>query len=67
MTEVPSGVYSAPAEYVDSDHPEVIAKAQALTARTGSCAEAAAAIFAFVRDIAYGAGLRRRRPQLHEL
>jgi transglutaminase-like putative cysteine protease len=48
------GVYRSPAEYVDSDHPLVVAAAKRLTARAAP-AEAAIQIFNFVRDLRYGA------------
>lgn len=51
----PSGVYLAPAEYVDSDHPEVTARARSLAAGASSPAEVVGRIFMFVRDIPYGA------------
>lgn len=58
MTETPPppfGVYLAPAHYVDSDHPEVVARATALVAGAPSPSAAVSRIFSFVRDIAYGA------------
>lgn len=48
------GVYRAPAEYVDSDHPDVAAAAARL-AEGATPAEAAVRIFDFVRDLRYGA------------
>ena len=49
----PLGVYRAPAEYVDSDHPRVVALAERLAADAAP-AEAAVRIFEFVRDLRYG-------------
>jgi transglutaminase-like putative cysteine protease len=48
------GVYLAPAEYVDSEHPDVISCAKALTLQAQNVMDAAARIFLFVRDLRYG-------------
>lgn len=50
----PLGVYKAPAEYVDSDHPRVVALAERMAADAGP-AQLAVRIFEFVRDLRYGA------------
>jgi len=48
-------VYLAPAEYVDSDHPTIRAKAQELCGNATDDAAKARAIFLFVREIIYHA------------
>ncbi|MGN6147993.1 MAG: transglutaminase-like domain-containing protein [Rhizomicrobium sp.] len=48
-------VYLAPAEYVDSDHPDIRAQAEKLCARAKGEAAKASAIFYFVREIVYHA------------
>ena len=50
-----NAVFLAPAEYVDSDHPEVRARAETLARGCGDPAAVAARIFYAVRDIRYGA------------
>lgn len=49
------GLYLAPAEYVDSDHPEVVGLAKALAEGRPTPGAIAAAIFEHVRDVEYGA------------
>jgi transglutaminase-like putative cysteine protease len=49
-----SKVYLAPAEYVDCEHPEVVALADAIAAGASSPAERAIRAFALVRDLRYG-------------
>jgi transglutaminase-like putative cysteine protease len=49
-----TGVYLAPAEYVDSDHPHILAEAERAAPRDASPAEKARALFYLVRDIRYG-------------
>jgi transglutaminase-like putative cysteine protease len=48
-------VYLAPAEFVDSDHPTVRARARDLTRIATSDRDKAIALFAHVRDLRYGA------------
>lgn len=48
-------VYLAPAEYVDSDHPAIRARAEELCASARDDAAKARAIFDFVREIVYHA------------
>lgn len=47
--------YLAPAEYVDSHHPAVAARARALCSGADDAHDAARRVFAFVRDIPYEA------------
>lgn len=54
QTATDDGVYLAPAEFVDSEHPVVVRRAQALAAGAAP-KEAAIALFRFVRDLRYGA------------
>jgi transglutaminase-like putative cysteine protease len=49
-------VYLAPAEFIDSGHPLVSAKARELCASTGTRRDAARAVFYFVRDLRYEGG-----------
>jgi transglutaminase-like putative cysteine protease len=49
-------VYLAPAEFIDSGHPVVTAKAGELCASIGSRRDAARAVFYFVRDLRYEGG-----------
>jgi transglutaminase-like putative cysteine protease len=50
------GVYLAPAEYVDSDHPTIVAAARRIVGTDGTDAVAAARkLFAWVRDVRYEA------------
>lgn len=49
----PAGVYLAPAEYVDSDHPAVRAAAADLTAGAADPATAAVRLYDHVRDLPY--------------
>jgi transglutaminase-like putative cysteine protease len=49
-------VYLAPAEYIDSGHPAILAKARELCAGTGTGRDIARAIFSFVRDLRYEGG-----------
>ena len=49
-------VYRAPAEFVDSGHPVVTAKAGELCASIRSRRDAARAVFYFVRDLRYEGG-----------
>jgi transglutaminase-like putative cysteine protease len=51
-----SAAYLAPAEYVDSDHPLVTARARALCADAGTRRGAARAVYYFVRDLRYEGG-----------
>jgi transglutaminase-like putative cysteine protease len=51
-----SAAYLAPAEYVDSDHPLVTARARALCADAGTRRDAARAVYYFVRDLRYEGG-----------
>lgn len=46
-------VYLSPAEYIDSDHPEVIAFAERVTAGAGTDCEKARALYREVRDLYY--------------
>jgi transglutaminase-like putative cysteine protease len=48
-------VYLAPAEYVDSQHPSIVAKSHELAAPDGDPSHTAQAIFYFVRDLLYHA------------
>jgi catechol 2,3-dioxygenase-like lactoylglutathione lyase family enzyme len=48
------GVYLAPAEYIDSEHPEIVALAEPWRELSGP-ADRARAVFGFVRDIPYEA------------
>ena len=50
----PLGVYLAPAEYIDSEHPEIVALAEPWR-ELSSPADRARAVFGFVRDIPYEA------------
>jgi transglutaminase-like putative cysteine protease len=54
-TDVELGLYAAPGEYVDSEHPSIVAKALDLTAAGDSASRKAQAIFYFVRDLLYHA------------
>ena len=47
--------YLAPAEYVDSDHPTIRARAESLSADQDTDADKARAIYYFVREIVYHA------------
>ena len=49
-------VYRAPAEFIDSGHPAVSAKAHELCASTGARRDAAQAVFYFARDLRYEGG-----------
>jgi len=51
-----TAVYLAPAEFIDSGHPVVTAKAGELCASIGSRRDAAQAVFYFVRDLRYEGG-----------
>ena len=49
-------VYLAPADYIDSDHPEVTARARQLCGDTDGGPAAAKAVYYFVRDLRYEGG-----------
>jgi transglutaminase-like putative cysteine protease len=49
-------VYLAPAQFIDSSHPAVTARASELCARIRARREAARAVFYFVRDLRYEGG-----------
>ncbi len=51
-----AAVYLAPAEFIDSGHPAVSAKARELCASTGGRRDAARAVFCFARDLRYEGG-----------
>jgi transglutaminase-like putative cysteine protease len=52
----PWAAFLAPAEYIDSDHPAIVAQTERLCADTSSSQDAARAIFRFVRDLPYIGG-----------
>jgi hypothetical protein len=49
-------VYLAPADYIDSDHALITAKARQLSGDAGAGSEAARAVYYFVRDLRYEGG-----------
>jgi transglutaminase-like putative cysteine protease len=49
-------VYLAPADYIDSDHPAVVARARELCAEANGCPEVAKNVYYFVRDLRYEGG-----------
>jgi len=49
-------VYLAPADYIDSDQPEIIARARQLCGDASGGPEAARAVYYFVRDLRYEGG-----------
>jgi transglutaminase-like putative cysteine protease len=51
-----SAAYLAPAEYVDSDHPLIAARARALSAGADGHRDTARALFYYVRDLRYAGG-----------
>lgn len=51
-----TAAYLAPADYVDSDHPLIIAKARQLCSGASAVSEAAQAVFYFARDLRYRGG-----------
>jgi transglutaminase-like putative cysteine protease len=51
-----TAAYLAPADYVDSDHPLIIAKARQLCSGASAVPEAAQAVFYFARDLRYQGG-----------
>ncbi|MGA8456627.1 MAG: transglutaminase domain-containing protein [Streptosporangiaceae bacterium] len=51
-----AAAYLAPADYVDSDHPLIIAKARQLCSGASAVSEAAQAVFYFARDLRYRGG-----------
>ncbi len=51
-----TAAYLAPANYVDSDHPLIIAKARQLCSGASAVSEAAQAVFYFARDLQYRGG-----------
>ena len=52
----PWAVFLAPAEYIDSDHPAILAQTERLCANCSGSQDAARAIFRFVRDLPYIGG-----------
>jgi transglutaminase-like putative cysteine protease len=54
-TPEPLAVFLAPAEYVDSDHPEVAARARSISDGAKAPTQVASRLFTAVRDIPYGA------------